>query len=270
MHHPLLHSFAFAGALLFSLPSQALVDGIASTDFLHLGTVGAGGLDGVLIAPNWVLTAAHVAGSATTFQSGYGSAAVDAAYRAPGAAFPSNDIALLHLATPIAADLFPTLASVALSSGDASAYGAVTAAVAGSGGQFYAWSVLTGAIDSAESDSGATLTVHYLAVAAAANGSALLQGGDSGSALFAGQAEDSAALLLGIASATGNATSYYVQPAAYREWMDATMAASGQHALWSAAPVPEPGTIALWLAGLACVAGARRRTPPVVHLDHPV
>lgn len=265
---PLVHRLARGLALLAGLalaaPSEALTGGTASADYPHLGIVG-GSVDGILVAPQWVLTAAHVARSSVQFHSGFGSALIDAAYVAPGADFPGNDLALLHLATPLASTQFPTLSSVVLSGPAAVGYGEVTAAAASAGGSYqYAYSVLQDAFETAEIDGGGLYTVYYLSVGPAAGGSALLQGGDSGGALFSGAADDSSGLLLGIASATDGRDSYFVQPAAYREWLDATVASSGQRLLWDdVSPVPEPAAAGLWLAGLGVLgafAACRRLT----------
>lgn len=260
MHRSLLHALALSAALLLAAPSHALNGASPTNAFGHLGTVGSNGLDGILIAPNWVLTAAHVAHSGTTFQSAYGSAAIDAAYVAPGAAFPSHDIALLHLATPLDAPLFPTLNATVIDSASARTGAEATAAVAANGGQrSLAYTTLVDAFDTAGGDDGAQLTVWYIAVGPASNANALLQGGDSGGSLFAGRAEDSTGLLIGIASASDGQHSYFVQPGAYRAWLDSTMATSGQSAVWSASPVPEPAPALLWLGALPLLFARARR-----------
>ena len=92
-----------------------------------------------------------------------------------------------------------------------------------------------------------------------------MQGGDSGGGLFLGHVTDSS-VLLGLTSAlltdekNRPIGSAFVQPAAYRSWIDATLAADGadtQAVLWLAASVPEPTTWALWLCGVAGLAAAR-------------
>jgi MYXO-CTERM domain-containing protein len=94
-----------------------------------------------------------------------------------------------------------------------------------------------------------------------------VQGGDSGGGLFRGHVGDStAAPLMGITSAlldldSGGHGSAFVQLAAYRHWIDGTMAADlhdAQLARWVSA-VPEPAGWALWGAGLLALAAARRR-----------
>lgn len=260
MHRSLLHALALSAALLLAAPSHALNGGSPTNAFGHLGTVGSNALDGILIAPNWVLTAAHVAHSGTTFQSAYGSAVIDAAYVAPGAAFPSHDIALLHLATPLDAPLFPTLNATVIDFAAAPAGAEATAVVAARSGQnSLAYTTLVDAFETAVDDDGAQLTVWYIAVGPAPNSNALLQGGDSGGSLFAGQADDSTGLLIGIASASDGQHSYFVQPGAYRAWLDSTMATSGQSAVWSASPVPEPAPALLWLGALPLLFARARR-----------
>jgi hypothetical protein len=101
-----------------------------------------------------------------------------------------------------------------------------------------------------------------------------VQGGDSGSGVFAGHVTDSS-VLMGIASAQlddgvlpPNATplgSAFVQPAAYRNWIDATLLADtfdNNAVLWTNVnvPVPEASTWAMWGLGLLLLAAARRRS----------
>jgi hypothetical protein len=117
---------------------------------------------------------------------------------------------------------------------------------------------------SSYTDTSTTYTTNWLV----ATGSAYVESGDSGSALFKGAVSDTAgATLLGIASAqltesNGTHSSAYVQVANYKNWINTTMAASGQQALWASA-VPEPGTFWLFgaaLAGMLCTsAWARQR-----------
>lgn len=258
-----LTSGAVAAALFGALPAHAIVNGTPTTSFTAVGELG--GTSGVLITDNWVLTAAHVANSLTIGSSKFvsleGSSLIDAIYTFSSAGFPSNDIALVHLsssldiATPILNDLVITSSQLA-------SLGTLTMASAQN--QSPNGYAITTAYDVATTypvDNGAPVTVNWLLT----QGQALVQGGDSGSALFAGQETDSAgALLLGIASAvmlndnTGLAEgSAYVQVASYRSWIDATMASSGQQAVWVSS-VPEPSALLLCaLGGLAILA---RRT----------
>ncbi|MBL8466894.1 MAG: trypsin-like serine protease [Methyloversatilis discipulorum] len=253
------HNWAIVALLALSTQAHALNSASTGNSYVHLGTIGTGGLDGVLIAPNWVLTAGHVAQTGITFSSNLGSATVDAAYRVPGFGFPANDLALLHLSSAIDADSFPTLNADVIDNDSAAEGLPVTIAVtAQSGTQSHVYTTVDAAFDEVALEGDSTATVWYLATGSAANGSPYLQGGDSGGALFAGQVGSSQSLLIGIASATDGSLSYFVQPGAYREWLDATLAASGQRALWNVSAVPEPSAAWLLCAGLAVLAWRRR------------
>ena len=90
---------------------------------------------------------------------------------------------------------------------------------------------------------------------------------NTGGGLFAGHVSD-ASVLWGLSSALltdaqdAPVGSAFVQPGAYRAWIDATMladAADSDAVLWASA-VPEPGAWALWAAGLGALAFASRRT----------
>jgi hypothetical protein len=257
--HSAFHTWAIVALLALSTQAHALNGASTGNSYVHLGTIGTGGLDGVLIAPNWVLTAGHVAQTGITFSSNLGSATVDAAYRAPGFGFPANDLALLHLSSAIDASSFPTLNAEVIDNDSAAEGLPVTIAVtAQSGTQSHAYTTVDAAFDEVALEGDSTATVWYLATGSAANGSPYLQGGDSGGALFAGQVGSSQSLLIGIASATDGSLSYFVQPGAYREWVDATLAASGQRALWNVSAVPEPSAAWFLCAGLALLAWRRR------------
>lgn len=258
-----LASCAVVAALLGALPAHAIVNGTPTTRFTAVGELG--GTSGVLITDNWVLTAAHVANSLTIGSSSFvsleGSSLVDAIYTFSSAGFPSNDIALVHLsssldiATPILNDLVITANQLASLS---------TLTMASAQNQSpngYAVTTAYGVTSTFPADAGSNPTVNWLLT----GGPARVQGGDSGSALFVGEVSDSAGeVLLGIASAvivnddTGIAEgSAYVQVASYRSWIDATMASSGQQAIWVSS-IPEPSTVLLCaLGGLAILA---RRT----------
>lgn len=256
----LKHGLALATTLLLATPSFALNGGTYTDTFVHLGTLGSNGLDGILIAPNWVLTAGHVASAGVAFTSALGSATVDAAYRAPGSGFPANDIALLHLGTAIAAAGFPALNAEVIGPSTASTGIPVTIAVTAPSGQnSHLSTTVSDALEIAELDDGSTATVWYLAADGAGDGTPLLQGGDSGGALFFGNAGSSMALLIGIASATDGTRSFFVQPGPYRNWMDSTMAASDQRAGWGVSAIPEPSAAWLFWAGLGLIGYARRR-----------
>jgi hypothetical protein len=259
-------------ALATALPAHALVNGTDTTSFSAVGELG--GASGVQIAENWVLTAAHVANGlvadASTFQSVAGSSMIDAVYTFSNTAFPNNDVALVHLSTAISSAL-PVLNDVLVSSAAATKLGSAT--IASAQNQTPNGYGVTTAKNATtlDTENGVTSTVNWLIT----QGGAYVQGGDSGGALFKGTPTDSGgSVLLGVASAslsytTGGPASAFAQTAAYKSWINSTMASSGQQATWSSTPivlapsvVPEPSTAALFaLCGLAALASkpVRRR-----------
>lgn len=255
----LLVSCAVATTLFGAWPAHAIVNGTATTSFGALGSLG--NASGVLIADNWVLTAAHVANGLSVGSSSFsvltGSSLVDAVYTFSSAAFPSNDIALVHLGTSLDAAT-PVLNDLVIQSEQVATLGTLTMASAQN--QVPNGYATTTAYDATTTytSEGVSATVNWLLT----QGQAYVQSGDSGSALFKGSVIDSAgSLLLGITSAaltndTTGATegSAFVQVAHYKTWIDATLASSGQQASW-ASSVPEPSNLALFaLGGLAILA----------------
>jgi Trypsin/PEP-CTERM motif len=257
-----LNLFAAIGITAFaSLPAQAIVNSTPTNQFAAVGELGA--LSGVLIANNWVLTAAHVVAGITSpsglnFVTSAGASFADAIYLHPSSlGFPDNDLALVHLSAPISASmpwLSDTLLSNNLITGKLkSSFGINTVTLVSPQNQVPSGKATATAdrVMSTYTDSGNTYTTNWLVT----TGSAYVQSGDSGSALFKGNVSDTAgATLLGIASAeftepNGSKSSAYVQVANYKSWINSTMAASGQQAIW-ASSVPEPSTFWLFAAAL--------------------
>jgi V8-like Glu-specific endopeptidase len=252
-----------AAALLAPLSAHALVGGTDTSSFSAVGELGAA--TGVLISDNWVLTVNHVAAGVTAGSSSFvalsGSSVVDAVYQFTTAAFPNNDIALLHLSTALSSSGAPVLNDAVLKSSTLSSLGTLTVATAANQtpngeGNVTAQQLMATYKDNA----GVSYTTNWIVTGGAVH----VEGGDSGSGLFKGAVNDSAgALLLGLASAaltesTGSQLSAFVQVATYKTWIDSTMASSGQKATWLSA-VPEPSTLALSALGLVGVLTTCRR-----------
>lgn len=251
---------ALAATLCLAAPAHALVNGTSTSHFSAVGELA--GASGVLIADSWVLTATHVASQLTvgtsSFTSLAGSSLVDAVYSFSSAAFPNHDISLVHLSTEITSAALPVLNDQIVKSNQSSSLGTMTVVTARNQdpngfGTVSPYAVTT---TNKDSDTGVTSTVNWIVT----SGAVLVEGGDSGGALFKGTVTDSDnALLLGITSAvltldTGEALSAFVQVAYYKNWIDATMASSGEQATWlsTVSSVPEPSTLALYtLGGLA-------------------
>lgn len=279
-------------AALYTQSALALNGSSPSTNFPMVGQI-VGGVDGVLVAPNWVLTAGHAAASAKLFTSGYGQAMIDASFVLPGYQFPGNDLALLHLANPIITSQYTALNLDYLDHSNIDQIDSVTLANASSDGQGNNWqnryveSDLVNALTWA-----GNYSVHWVVADKYINGNPLLQGGDSGSALFLNPANSAEPMLGGIASAICMTNkSCFVQPTAYRDWLDITLMlykpsnseelrrqqlnwVSLDSANLTATPisnalnqseayvtaVPEPGLMTLMLSGILVLGLQRRRS----------
>lgn len=263
-----------ASALLLAavLPAQAIVGGTATDNFRPVDS-------GVQITGNWVLTARHVGyAQGGTYSNGWGSATIAARYDLGTGPDLVNDLALLRLTSPITAAPALDLLSDPLPVGLLATPLAVTIATGSNQApRGYAFAALAKVINQVElevNNVSGNYGVNWLLAYNDTHSAPYVERLDSGGGLFLGHVTDSAgALLMGITSAQldftpaegGGFGSGFVQLAAYRDWIDTTMAddpADSQLAHWVSA-VPEPATWALWLAGAALMAGkARRRRVP--------
>jgi hypothetical protein len=251
------------GGLGATAPARAIEGGSPTNNFASVG-------NGVQVTADWVFTAAHaVLNPGDTFANGFGNRTVAARFLAPGATgFPANDFALMRLVPfATAAPLLPVLGSAI----PAGPFGPLEVTITsganhppalGSGFTQVSESVLTDDPDGAGPDP--AVTVNWLL---SLDTVVHVEGGDSGGGLFFGHVTDSSTLL-GINSALledaqkNPLGSAFVQPAAYRSWIDDVMSQnSGGQVVWWVSAVPEPATWALWPMGggvLALVARRRR------------
>ncbi len=265
--HPpaVLATAAFSLALaMLAAPAHAIVGGQATASFASVG-------QGVQLTSDWVLAASHLGYAAGgTYTNGFGTRAIAAAYNAPGSGIvPANDLTLLRLvADPANAAPLVAVSSLFVPYGS---FSAQPITITSANPNFYtergfAFSTVDESLERAEPDAGGPLvTVNWLV---SHDAQVYVEGGDSGGGLFMGQVLDTG-LLLGITSAqiqnkTGTPTgSTFVQPAAYRSWIDQTLLDDPtdlQAILWQApSPVPEPGGIALGSAGVLVLSGWVRR-----------
>jgi PEP-CTERM motif/Trypsin len=251
------------------MPAHAITNATGTSGFAAVGP-------GVQVTPDWVFTATHILGGLTpglSFSNGYGTRTVAAIYSVPGTgAFPNNDLSLVRLVPAATSAPFLPVNSNAVPAGMFAPWDATMASAANTGGapRAYGFSNVSESMVTYSDPMTPLTTVNWLTNT---DTQRLVQGGDSGSGLFAGHVTNSS-VLLGIASAllddsqtpprfTGSA---FVQPAAYRAWIDATMLADlsdNQLVQWtflpSPSPVPEPSTWALWGLGLLVCAAVRQR-----------
>lgn len=261
----------FSLSLSAWLPAQAISNSTPTTAFAPVGFFG------VQVAPDWVLTANHVAAaffpigaSTTAFSNGFGERTVIDRFDAPGSTgFPANDLTLLRLAPGAGGNFFQPLASDLFGVGSFPALDVTIVSAANSTlPRAYGHTTVTEFAAQIDPDDGGPLglvTVNYLL---SFDASVYVQSGDSGGGLYAGHVLDSAgAPLLGLSSAQlgeqGQPAegSAFVQLAPYRSWLDATLVAAPgntQQLNWVSA-IPEPGTWLLMGLGLAALAASTAR-----------
>lgn len=258
--------FTAVAALLLALaaPAQAIEGALPTTAFAAVGI-------GVQITPDWVLAVEHATlGVGSFYGNGYGGREVLAVYAAPGSGvFPANDLSLLRLAPAAVSVPYLPVNDTPWADG---AIGPLDVTIASAANtppvRGYAFTQVGEAATQYDPDDTGPLqpvTVNWLI---SMDSQVFVQGGDSGGGLFLGHVTDSS-LLLGLTSAQitdekdtplGSA---FVQPGAYRGWIDATLAGdtADTQAVWwvSASAVPEPAPWLLALAGGAWLARRRRR-----------
>lgn len=249
----------------FAPPAAAITHGTATNAFAAVGR-------GVQVAPDWVLTAQHVAISKNgQYVNGFGTRTVAQRYDAPGSGNSlANDISLLRLVAAPTTAGYLDVAGDAIGNADFAPVPVTIASAAnvpgGSAARAYgATTVQQGRVLIDPDDSGPlpAVTANYLV---SIDDVVHVQGGDSGGGLFAGQVQDSS-VLVGLNSALftpnpdGFTGSGFVQPGAYRTWIDAVMqtdTADSELLHWVSNPVPEPATWLLWAAGSALCLRRRR------------
>lgn len=263
----LANSLALLAALALPAQAQDIVGGQPTQSFLAVGI-------GVQVSADWVLTVRHAAmGQGSTYTNGYGSRTVAGVWFPDTADFPANDFALMRLeplATPVPGAVYPRIASEPFVQGAFRPQPVTITSPLNHSPRGVGLTWVTESIRQYDDD-GPTgplplVDVNWLV---SWDSNVHVEMGDSGGGLFLDHVRDSVGVLLGLNSALleeadGRIGSAFVQPAAYRAWIDGIMHADlhdEQRLDWVsiAGPVPEPASWALLAGGLFALALRRRR-----------
>lgn len=256
-------------ALLSALawPAHAIVGGQPTQNFKAVGI-------GVQVAPDWVLTVRHFTiAPGGTYQNGFGSRTVAEVFAPGDAQFPADDIALLRLLpsdTPLPEAVYPRLAAEPFVQGAFRPQSVTIASAQNHSPRGVGLTWVSEAMNTYDDDGPGPLPPVNVNWLVSWDTNVRLESGDSGGGLFLDHVRDSVGVLLGLNSALiedengvpiGSA---FVQPAAYRSWIDGIMRADlsdDQQLAWVglAGEVPEPAAWALLLAGGVLLQAARRR-----------
>lgn len=252
--------FTLCAALALPAAAHDIVGGIATESFKAVGI-------GVQVAPDWVMTARHaVIGAGQTYENGYGMRTVAEVYLPDTSDFPANDFALLRLVPGGVLGFYPSVASEPFRPGGFRPLDATIVSTANHEPRGLGLTNVSQAIPFYDDDGPGPLGPVAVNWLVSWDTTVRLENGDSGGGLFLGHVRDSS-VLLGLNSAlivedNGAVGSAFVQPAAYKAWIDGIMLADRhdeQRLNWaSVSEVPEPAAWMLGAAGLLLLAGRRR------------
>ncbi len=240
-------------------PAGAITGGVPTNNFHAVGM-------GVQIAPDWVMTVRHAAiAVGGSYSNGYGTRTVAEIYTPNVATFPADDFALLRLVPGGTAGVYPAVATELILPGSFRPLDVSIVSAANHSPRGVGLTRVQESVPLYDDDGPGPLPLVPVNWLVSYDAAVQVQGGDSGGALFLGHVRDST-VLLGLSSALltdeNNAAigSAFVQPAAYRAWIESVMAADrldDQMVTWASA-VPEPASWLMWAAGAAWLVARRR------------
>jgi hypothetical protein len=242
------------------LPALAIEGGVPTNNFLAVGM-------GVQVAPDWVMTVRHAAiAVGDTYSNGYGARIVAEIYTPNQATFPADDFALLRLVPNGSTGVYPTVGSQLILPGTIRPLDVTIVSPNNHSPRGAGYTRVQEAVPEYDDDGPGPLPAVPVNWLVSYDTSVYVQGGDSGGGLFLSHARDST-VLLGLASAQltdenkAPIGSAFVQPAAYRSWIESVMSSNlldDQMVSWASSPVPEPATWLMWAAGVALLVTRRR------------